>query len=188
MHIYRKIASTVILVSVITLSQAQAARIEKGTVELGGLFAGYYQFSDTSQTFLTAVTPLLSYYFSEHWFIEGGIGLQYASYAFSAFPTNRTLSILPTAGIGFYTRLSNSIVFAIPIFFNTSYYFDYNNGQASNDFGASVNYGLRPTLKFQIAESVNLALFWNMQSMLVNLHGYLVPSVWTYGIAWTYCW
>lgn len=165
-----------------------AAKVEKNTLEVGGFFSGFYEFSETRQFFVTGLGPSISYYFSDNWFIESGLGLQYSSSAFTGFPTSRSFTILPTAGIGYYMRLSDTLIFALPLFFNTSYYISDYSGATTSGFGPSVNYGLRPTLKFQVGENVNLGLFVSMQAMLVNLRPGTVPSLVTYGISWTYFW
>lgn len=179
---------TILVMAAICFGDIQAAKIEKYTLELGGLFGGTYQFSSSSNFFVTTLSPILTYYFANHWFLEVGLGLQYVSSTYPGISESRSFSIMPSGGLGYYLRLSEVFVFAVPIFFNTAYYFSHNNGYTEDGFGPSVNYGLRPTIKAQVSDSVNLGLYFSMQAMLVNLRQYTVPAVWTYGLSWTYCW
>ena len=179
------IIKNITILGLLISTSINAAKIERNSLELGGAISGTYTNYQTSKQYSTGLTPLLAYYFSDHWFLEVGLGL---SYFYSSSTDTSVSNISGQGGIGFYTRISENVVFAIPLFVDTYYTDGRMNGLSVSEFGPSVNYGIRPTLKFQIGENVNLSPFIGLRAMLVNLKGYSTPSYIYYGMAWTYVW
>ena len=109
---------SITFLGLVFLTSIEAAKIEKNSIELGGAISGTYTNYQTSKQYSTSLTPLLAYYFSDHWFLEFGLGL---SYFYSSSTDTSVSNISGQGGLGFYTRISENVVFAIPILFDAYY-------------------------------------------------------------------
>jgi hypothetical protein len=181
-------ASQILFLAVIFCSKIQAAKIEKGTIEIGGNLNGYYATDALGEQLQLGLSPTLGYYFTDLLFFEGNLISSYnwRSNGFSY------LNIGMGGAFGAYFHLTEKFVLAIPV--GMSIFRPYELTSSPNTvayFHTQYHFFVRPTLKYGISDHVILGNSLTIGSVYGNYRGDALSYdrfFILYGLSWSYIW
>lgn len=182
-----------IFFSIFLVSNIHPTIIQQGTKEIGGGVSGTTQRKYNITSFNLVLAPSFSYYFSEHWFASTAINLGYfyeTTRYLSTDYTSSTMQLYPKIGIGYYTSITENIVFALPVYIYYEFNFGYNGNLSDRDASGRnrLGYSIQPTIKIGISKSVILSPFISIDTL--SIYQDSTPTSFTtyYGLNWTYVW